>query len=128
MRDIANPNDRLGDVVGFGWTPEGLGWREQERKYTFQSSWISEEQCVEELGARAEVLSRFHFCAKDFFGVASVCHGDHGAGFVMYIDSLYYLTGVLSVFTNMCQPNYPAMYTRVALYSAWIDAVVGGSY
>lgn len=126
MRDILQPENRLGDIVSFGWTPYGSNWVQNDRKLSFQSSWVDDRTCAALLGDRAEVLADTHFCAKDYFESTSVCHGDLGAGFVMYIDSVHYLTGVLSVVTNMCNPAVPAMYTRVAPYANWIDSITGG--
>lgn len=125
MVDPTQPDNRLGDVFGFGWALDDTGvWRENQILYTFQTSWISDTQCRELLGSRAGLVSATHFCAEDYFETASVCHGDNGTGFVMFIDGVYYVTGVLSVYTNMCNPTYPAMYTRVAFFAQWISSVI----
>lgn len=124
MIDPTQPDHRLGDVFGFGWALDSGVWRENQNLYTFQTSWIADDECRELLGDRAELLASTHFCAEDFFETASVCHGDIGTGFVMFIDGVYYVTGVLSVFTNMCHPSFPALYTRVADFAQWISAVI----
>lgn len=124
MRDLLQPRDRVGDVVGFGWRPEGSQWLQNDRMVSFQSSWMSVDECSGLLGERVEVQPFGKFCAGDIFEVSSVCHGDLGAGFVMYMNAVHYLTGVLSVFTHMCNPKYPAVYTKIAQYTDWIDSVV----
>lgn len=124
MRVESQPENSVGDVFGFGWQPDGNRWVESVARLSFQSSWISDELCKDILADRAELKTWSHFCARDIFGVASVCHGDSGAGYVMYINAQHYLTGVLSVFTNMCNPHFPAMYTRVAPFVDWIDGIM----
>ena len=110
-----------------GWAPQDDHWVQNQQKLSFLSQWISEDLCREELGPRAELLASSHFCAQDFYETSSVCHGDEGAGFVQIVDTVHYLTGVLSVFTNMCHPRFPGMFTRVAQYAEWIEEVVGDS-
>lgn len=124
MRDFVYPDNLSGYVAGFGYSQNGTQWQENQERTAFLASWISHEQCIQELGPRAEVVAGSHFCARDTIGVASVCHGDLGAGFVMEIDGQPYLVGVLSVVTNMCNPSIPAMYTRVAQYTDWIDRIM----
>lgn len=115
--------NRVGDVVSFGWTPEGSRWVQNTEKYSFQSSWVNNTLCLILLGDRSELLAENHFCAREHFERASVCHGDLGAGFVLNLDSHLFLTGVLSVVTNMCNPSIPALYTILEPYWDWIYSI-----
>lgn len=51
---------------------------------------------------------------------SSMCLGDEGAGFIVEIDKVPTIVGVLSFVTNFCDPNYPAVYTQVSPYVDWI--------
>lgn len=69
-------------------------------------------------GARSTLLMDSHFCAID---AASACMFDSGYGFIVNQEGVNYLVGVLSLFTNMCRPQFPTMYTRVSDYTEFLE-------
>lgn len=120
-----------GTVSGFGLVPmvDGVDgsthWVENTRLRTISVNWILPRHCGELLGVRSEVVANSHFCARDnWLNLYSVCHEDIGAGYMVYENGQYYLAGILSVFTNMCNPRIPAMYTRVTDYKYWLEYMI----
>lgn len=111
--------DAVGTVSGFGLIEdETRGWTLNFVKQTGQFRVIDEESCRNDLGDRQELISSTHFCTDN---EARLCFGDIGGGLTLNIDGKETLVGVVSVITNMCHHTYPAMYTRVARYTEWIQ-------
>lgn len=82
---------------------------------------ISDAICRNRLGTRSGVLTANHFCAIDEVNNASACMYDSGNAFVLTEDGTLYVAGVLSIVTNMCRPQFPALYTRVDSFIPWIE-------
>lgn len=82
---------------------------------------IENNECLNLLGSRRNVLMSSHFCALDRENDASGCIYDQGAGFIVTEDGINYVVGVLSLVTHMCRPQFPNMYTRVSDYTDWIQ-------
>lgn len=84
---------------------------------------ISDEQCRVMLGTRSHLLTQTHYCALDMIEFSSLCIGDIGNGMVFPdpVDHLYHVLGVASVVTSMCRSQFPQLYTRVSLFTDWIE-------
>lgn len=89
---------------------------------TMTQAVITKEECQERLGTRSFILTDSHFCAIDLVNNATACNSDSGNGFVYENefngDSV--LVGVTSLFTHMCRPQFPVLYTKISLYTEWI--------
>lgn len=121
-----------GKVSGFGNYHDGTNWVMNQRKQTGYFRRVQDQLCDEYLAANHVQLTGRNFCAMDLDREASICHGDIGSGMTVYIDEVNCLVGVVSVFTNMCHSDYPAVFTKVEPYLQWIkeqtdgEVVVGG--
>lgn len=109
-----------GIIKGFGYTSTDLSAPAIVLKFMHQEV-ISQLECRSLLGSRGSILTDSHFCAIDRLEAASACVLDNGNGFVVVEDDVKYVIGILSIITNMCRPQFPAMYTRVNEYTGWID-------
>lgn len=114
-----------GQVSGFGavaTTP----FEFPEEVLTIDQTVISNAECQARLGDNGHMVTVNHFCAIDRQGKTNACVHDEGAGFIAQDDGKTVLMGVLSFVTNMCRPEYPAVYLRVNDYRLWIDSSMQG--
>lgn len=82
---------------------------------------IPDVECRDILRSRSGIWTETHFCAIDRVGNASACIFDEGNGFIVNREGVNYVVGVLSLITNMCRPEFPALFTRVSDYLGWIE-------
>lgn len=114
-----------GIVSGFGMKQQGDSWVMNHRKQTGYFRRIDDDLCAAQLARNGvTVTPHWNFCAKGVEHVASICYGDSGSGMTVYIDEVNTIVGVVSVFTNMCHPDYPALFTKVAPYYDWIKEII----
>lgn len=107
-----------GLVSSFGMTLTGNEWVMQEKMQTGYFDRIERHRCDFVLGHE---LPETSFCAQDITYGASLCYGDHGSGFTTYVNGVNSLVGVVSIFTNMCNRDFPVVFTEVARYASWIS-------
>lgn len=113
-------------MAGFGFEFQAPNWVINQHKQTANFTRISDSDCREMLGDRSPLLSEqnIQYCAIDPSRVASICHGDIGSSMTMVIDGELTLVGIVSLFTNMCSPNYPVLYTKVYRFSTWLNGLI----
>lgn len=110
-----------GQVTGFGaMATEPFEFPDKVQSM-FQTV-ISIEECREMLGPLGSLLQTDHFCAINHMDQATACNFDEGNGFVVSHEGVNYVVGVLSFITNMCRPQYPVVYTKLQMYSSWINS------
>lgn len=78
------------------------------------------EECQRLLGDNGRLVTKDHFCAIDPDGLRTGCNFDQGGGFIVEYEGVRYLTGVMSLITNMCRPQFPIMYMRLQGYYSWL--------
>lgn len=110
-----------GRVAGFGMYQSGTDWLMNQQKQVGYFRRVLDTECEQLLAQNEMALTENSFCAMDLDYGASVCYGDMGSGMSIYIDEVNTLVGVVSVFTNMCHRDYPAVFTKVAPYVDWIN-------
>lgn len=113
-----------GEIQGFGMTGTEPMAPAIVLKAMNQSG-VTNEECRTLLGSRASVLTDTHYCAIDRRGLSSACNFDQGNGYIMYVGTVPYVMGILSIFTNMCRPQFATLYTRVNDYIPWIEDTLG---
>ncbi|XP_077399431.1 ovochymase-1 isoform X2 [Vanacampus margaritifer] len=64
-----------------------------------------------------------HVCADSVASAA--CLGDSGAPLFCQKHSTYFLFGLLTWGSRKCDPNKPAIFSKVADYTSWIEEVIG---
>lgn len=84
---------------------------------------VDKDECKDKLIRQSEFISDANFCSQDHVHRSSLCVGDHGAGFVVDTDEEPTIIGVASFVTNMCNPDFPAVFTSVGPYVDWINEV-----
>ncbi|XP_019561149.3 chymotrypsin-like [Aedes albopictus] len=109
-----------GTVVGFGFTDVAATIRPSNLMISYQRV-ISNIRCQQHY----QVAIPNHFCSEDTAQYSNVCNGDLGAGFISYVNGVQSVTGVASMISQACGYIYPAAYTRVEPYRAWINSVTG---
>ncbi|KAM7362719.1 chymotrypsin-1-like [Cochliomyia hominivorax] len=77
---------------------------------------ISNEMCKRSM----DTLSETEICALERFGKGA-CNGDSGGPLVMNKSGKLKQVGVVSYGTSFCASNKPDVYTRVSLFSDWIQ-------
>ncbi|NXJ87243.1 CTR2 protein, partial [Trogon melanurus] len=55
---------------------------------------------------------------------ASSCNGDSGGPLVCQKDGVWNLVGIVSWGSSTCDPNAPAVYTRVTSFLSWIESIL----
>lgn len=60
------------------------------------------------------------FCAGNMAGGQDSCQRDGGGGLIC--NDLVY--GIVSFGNGCARPNFPGVYTDVAIYNAWIDSII----
>lgn len=118
--ESSNAENVAGLVQGFGYTDHALLEIAIILKNMVQIG-IAKAECQDLLGSRSSIVTESHFCAIDRIDNASACVFDNGNGFIVNANNINYVVGVLSLVTNMCRPEFPALYTRVGDYTEWID-------
>lgn len=104
----------------------GDTWIMNQHKQTGYFRRIEDNICSDLLAQNLVTITEEHnFCALDLEHEASLCYGDLGSAFTLYIDEVNTLVGVVSVFTNMCHRDYPVVFTKVAPYLDWIQEQTG---
>ncbi|XP_001649266.2 chymotrypsin [Aedes aegypti] len=109
-----------GTVVGFGFTDVAATVRPSYLMRAYQRV-TSNTRCQQYY----QITLPNHFCAEDTVEGANVCNGDLGAGFITDVNGQQTVTGVASLITQACGYLYPAGYTRVEPYRAWINSITG---
>lgn len=108
-------------IHGFGYDSVEPSWNQVEIVQKSNQRVLSDLDCSSQLGPFGQALTSSHFCAKDIVDGSSICNKDIGGGLIV-IDEFgqNVIVGVASFFTNMCRPEFPAVYTRVSPYGDWI--------
>lgn len=115
----------VGVVSGFGLRKDAIrGWTLNFLKQTGSFRVIDRRRCQDGLGEQQGVISETHFCTDN---ENRLCFGDFGSGLTVgEVNGVPVLMGIVSVITNMCHGTYPVLYTRVALYTQWIQQQING--
>lgn len=74
---------------------------------------ITNERCAQAYGAR---ITNEMFCAGQQQGGRGPCIGDNGGALI--VQGVQF--GIISWSRGCAEPNLPAVYTRVPLYTEWI--------
>lgn len=106
-----------GKVSGFGMALIGDQWLMQASLKTGYFYRIERNKCDFVLGHE---IAKTSFCAQDQIYDSSICYGDNGSGFTVHINGINTLVGIVSIYTNMCNPDFPVVFTEVSSYSVWI--------
>lgn len=92
-------------------------WKQQEKMQTGYYRRIEDNKCDFIFG---HPIHENTFCAQDLDYDSSLCYGDLGSGLSVYIDDVNTLVGIVSIFTNQCNRDFPVLFTKVSLYVDWI--------
>lgn len=116
----------LGRVSGFGLRFDAdRGWVLNFDMQTATVTMMDEPECRSRLDQKQELVAASHICTDNG---PRMCFGHLGNGLTMQLDSndegVETLVGVVSVITNMCHEHYPVMFTKVALYTEWIQEYI----
>ncbi|XP_071564263.1 modular serine protease-like [Temnothorax nylanderi] len=121
-------NGGLGLVAGMGLT-ENDTFSPVLRVTTMKI--ISDDECRQNQNRDfRKYLTYTSFCAGWANGTG-VCNGDSGGGLVLQRpnSSVWEVHGVVSVSprrlgTNVCDPNFYAVFTKVSMYTNWIHEII----
>ncbi|XP_069724403.1 chymotrypsinogen 2-like [Phaenicophaeus curvirostris] len=80
---------------------------------------LTNEQCKQYWGFRIRDMM---VCAGA--DGASSCNGDSGGPLVCQKDGVWTLVGIVSWGSSTCDPNVPAVYTRVTSLRDWINSIL----
>lgn len=84
---------------------------------------VADDKCTNLLGP-GRTIAADSFCAWDLDYDSSICYGDLGSGMTLFIDEVNTLVGIVSVFTQQCNRDFPVIFTKVAPYVDWIKKEV----
>ncbi|XP_074108381.1 modular serine protease-like [Cotesia typhae] len=126
--DVSLRSEEMGLVAGMGIT-ENDTFSDKLRITTVKI--IPETECQESQKRDfRKYLTYTTFCAGWSNGTA-VCNGDSGGGLVLQRpdEKIWDLHGVVSISprrlgTNICDPNYYTVFTKISAYSTWIDDIL----
>ncbi|XP_067131368.1 testisin-like [Centruroides vittatus] len=72
-------------------------------------------------------VSNKHVCAGTLQGGKGTCKGDSGGPLTCVKNHRHYLIGLTSFGSNCAKPNFPDVYTNVAVYLNWIRSIMSGN-
>ncbi|XP_069100373.1 transmembrane protease serine 9-like isoform X4 [Pleurodeles waltl] len=110
-------------VTGWGAIREGVNLQYPETLQEVEIPIVDQEVCNSLY--RNDILYDM-VCAGNLEGGKDSCQGDSGGPMVCKFGSTWLLAGIVSWGEGCARPNYPGVYTRVAVYEDWIRKHVPG--
>lgn len=114
------PNVDFGVVTGWGrWQNQSIG-TSNTKPTRINIPIVNEKTCYEKESILAKGGWDKSFCAGR--EGTSVCDGDSGSGFFVYLDGRYYLKGIVSnaVIHENCDYGYFAIFSDAVKYNSFI--------
>ncbi|XP_017040991.2 trypsin eta [Drosophila ficusphila] len=112
--------------IGGGVSASLLGWgrvkMNQVRKLK-ELPFLTMENSLCKLRHRFIFLTETDICAMHLKGPVGACDGDSGGPLMDVVKEKIY--GILSYGKKACKPNQPYAFTRVNIYSDWIEKTMG---
>lgn len=125
----SEPEVTEGYVVGWGKSEDETKEHENIPK-KIKIPIFTNEECSLETPALASLSSGRTFCAGWQNGTG-VCFGDSGNGFVIEVNNVFYLKGIVSsstiTSTKNCDVSKFAVYTNVLKFNTWINQLVNST-
>ncbi|XP_072158377.1 venom protease-like isoform X1 [Bemisia tabaci] len=108
-------------VAGWGYTKEG--GEKSNKLMQLQVPLLSTEECASLIASSGAMrLHEDSFCAYEE-GKDS-CQGDSGGPLMLFMDSKYYLYGVVSYGNGCARKNNPGVYNKVHTHLKWITGLL----
>ncbi|CAH2248029.1 jg12739 [Pararge aegeria aegeria] len=105
---------------GYGLTSENASITRSQRLSSVKLTVISNAECAETFGS--DMVRSNNLCTSGAKG-QSTCRGDSGGPLIVYIKHYKVLIGVTSFGARAgCESGYPAAYSRVTSFIAWITS------
>lgn len=127
--DSNEPDVTEGYVVGWGKSEDETKEHDNIPK-KIKIPIFTNEECSIETPALASLSSGRTFCAGWRNGTG-VCFGDSGNGFVIKVNEVFYLKGIVSsstiTSTKNCDVSKFAVYTNVLKFHTWINRIVNNN-
>ncbi|XP_061662307.1 ovochymase-1 [Syngnathoides biaculeatus] len=107
--------------AGWGATSAAAALR-PERLHHARVSLVNSTECRAQWGHN--LIDDAHVCSHPVAGAA--CLGDSGAPLFCQKRGAYFLFGLLTWGARQCQPDRPAVFTKVSDYHSWISEITDG--
>ncbi|XP_043942876.1 mucin-5AC-like [Protopterus annectens] len=78
------------------------------------------------LNQNIQVIPQSSLCAGYTLGQKDSCQGDSGGPLACKKGSAWVLAGIVSFGEGCAEPNYPGVYTQVAVFQEWLQSKVHG--